>query len=141
MRRHIPSASRGVSKSGVSRAGPRQRVWREKFRDVEEELRTVLARATQLREQLLTAVEEDSDSYDEVSKAYKLPRDTDEQKAQRTAEIQKALRHATEVPLKPGNNVVSVFAREDDELQTRRTLLVYRRGDNAVAERRADVGQ
>jgi formiminotetrahydrofolate cyclodeaminase len=75
-------------------------IGREKFRDVEEEMRTVLARATELREQLLTAVEADAESYDEVSKAYKMPRDTDEQKAQRTAAIQKALRHATEVPLK-----------------------------------------
>jgi carboxyl-terminal processing protease len=32
-----------------------------------------------------------------------------------------------DLPLKPGNNVVTVFAREDDELQTRRSVVVYRR--------------
>jgi carboxyl-terminal processing protease len=31
------------------------------------------------------------------------------------------------LPLKPGNNVVTVFAREDDELQTRRSVVIYRR--------------
>jgi carboxyl-terminal processing protease len=33
----------------------------------------------------------------------------------------------TDLPLKPGNNVVTVFAREDDELQTRRSVVIYRR--------------
>jgi carboxyl-terminal processing protease len=32
-----------------------------------------------------------------------------------------------DVPLKPGNNVVTVFAREDDEFQTRRSLVVFRK--------------
>ncbi len=33
----------------------------------------------------------------------------------------------TEVPLEPGNNAVTFFAREDDELQARRTVYVFRR--------------
>ncbi|HEY6101189.1 MAG TPA: peptidase S41, partial [Anaeromyxobacter sp.] len=39
----------------------------------------------------------------------------------------------TEVPLKPGNNVVTVFAREDVEFQTRRSLVVFRRPPPEVA--------
>ncbi|HET8541783.1 MAG TPA: MXAN_5808 family serine peptidase [Anaeromyxobacter sp.] len=34
---------------------------------------------------------------------------------------------ATDLPLKPGNNVVTVFAREDEEFQSRRSIVVYRR--------------
>jgi formiminotetrahydrofolate cyclodeaminase len=75
-------------------------VGREKFRNVEEELRAVLARAGELRAQLLEAVDEDTAAFDDVSQAYKMPRDTDEEKAARTAAIQKALQAATEVPLK-----------------------------------------
>ncbi len=41
----------------------------------------------------------------------------------------------TDLPLRPGNNVVTVFAREDDELQTRRTVVVYRRSQAAPNER------
>jgi carboxyl-terminal processing protease len=33
----------------------------------------------------------------------------------------------TDIPLKPGNNLVTVFAREDDEFQARRSIVVYRR--------------
>ena len=74
-------------------------VGREKFRDVEGEMRTVLARARELREEMLAAVDEDTRSYNAVSEAYKLPRDTDAQKAERTAAIQSALKRASEVPL------------------------------------------
>ncbi|GEJ56739.1 MXAN_5808 family serine peptidase [Anaeromyxobacter diazotrophicus] len=44
---------------------------------------------------------------------------------------------ATDVPLKPGNNVVTVFAREDDEFQSRRTFYVYRRGTAEMAQQQA----
>lgn len=40
----------------------------------------------------------------------------------------------TDLPLKPGNNVVTVFAREDDEFQTRRSVVVYRRPQPEVAQ-------
>src|SRR4051812_34025545 len=63
-------------------------VGREKFRDVEEEMQTVLARVKELRVEMMTAVDEDTRSYNKVSEAYKMPRDTDNQKAERAAAIQ-----------------------------------------------------
>jgi formiminotetrahydrofolate cyclodeaminase len=74
-------------------------VGREKFQDVEVELQTVLARARELREKMLEAVDEDTKAYDAVSQAYKLSKNTDAEKAERTAAIQAALQHATDVPL------------------------------------------
>jgi carboxyl-terminal processing protease len=44
---------------------------------------------------------------------------------------------ATDLPLKPGNNVVTVFAREDDEFQSRRSVVVYRRPPPEVAQESA----
>jgi len=41
---------------------------------------------------------------------------------------------STDLPLKPGNNVVTVFAREDEEFQTRRSVVVYRRPPPEVAQ-------
>ncbi len=75
-------------------------VGREKFRDVEEDLKVVLARATELRETLTSAIDEDTEAYIQVSEAYKLPKATGEEKVQRNAAIQKALQYASEVPLK-----------------------------------------
>jgi carboxyl-terminal processing protease len=47
---------------------------------------------------------------------------------------QARMEFTTDVPLKPGNNVVTVFAREDDEFQTRRSVVVYRRPPPEVAQ-------
>ena len=44
---------------------------------------------------------------------------------------------AADVPLKPGNNVITVFAREDEEFQARRTVFVHRRGTAEVAQGQA----
>ncbi|WP_242396159.1 MXAN_5808 family serine peptidase [Anaeromyxobacter oryzisoli] len=41
---------------------------------------------------------------------------------------------STELPLQPGNNVVTIFAREDEDFQTRRSLVVYRRAPAEVAQ-------
>jgi carboxyl-terminal processing protease len=41
---------------------------------------------------------------------------------------------STDVPLKPGNNVITVFAREDEEFQGRRSLFVNRRNPAEVAQ-------
>ena len=40
----------------------------------------------------------------------------------------------TDLPLKTGNNVVTVFAREDEDLQTRRSVVIYRRPPAEVAQ-------
>lgn len=86
-------------------------VGREKFRDVEVELQTVRGRAKDLRLRMLAAVDEDTEAYNAVSQAYKLPRTGDTEKAARTAAIQSALQYATEVPLK-----VAQAAAETSEL-------------------------
>jgi carboxyl-terminal processing protease len=41
-----------------------------------------------------------------------------------------------DVPLKPGNNTVTVVAREDEEFQSRRTLTIHRREPTEVAQQK-----
>jgi len=43
---------------------------------------------------------------------------------------------ATDVPLKPGNNTVTVVAREDEEFQSRRSLVVHRQEPAEVAQKK-----
>jgi carboxyl-terminal processing protease len=40
----------------------------------------------------------------------------------------------TDLPLEPGNNFVTVFAREDDEFQSRRSMVIYRKPPAEVAQ-------
>ncbi len=44
------------------------------------------------------------------------------------------LEFAADVPLKPGNNVVTVFAREDEEFQSHRSFVAYRRVAEVAAQ-------
>jgi formiminotetrahydrofolate cyclodeaminase len=74
-------------------------VGREKYADVEDEMRAVLRRSEELRAQLEQAVEDDVAAYGGYSEASKLPRETDEQQRARDAALDAALRESTLVPL------------------------------------------
>lgn len=73
-------------------------VGRKKYADAEAELQGYLAQSEQLRAELLTLADADADAFTAVSATYGMPRDTDEEKAARTAAMQEALKHAAEVP-------------------------------------------
>jgi formiminotetrahydrofolate cyclodeaminase len=53
----------------------------------------------QFSQRLAALIDRDSDAYDEVVSAFRLPKASDDEKRMRTAQIQEALRSATEVPL------------------------------------------
>jgi formiminotetrahydrofolate cyclodeaminase len=52
-----------------------------------------------LRNELATLVDRDTSAYDQVVAAYRLPKTTDEEKAARSAAIQRAMRQAIDTPL------------------------------------------
>lgn len=70
-----------------------------KYQAVEGEMRALLARTEALRERLMNAIEADVAAFDQVMAAYRLPKETDEDRAQRHLAIQTALKVATEIPL------------------------------------------
>jgi formiminotetrahydrofolate cyclodeaminase len=74
-------------------------VGREKFAAVEEEVRELLTRGEELRAELQRLTQADTEAYRVVSAAYKMPRETDGEKAARDQAIQEALKHAAQVPL------------------------------------------
>ena len=74
-------------------------VGKKKYADVDADLRSVLARSEQLRQQLTALINADVEVFDNVMAAYAMPRDSDEQTTRRAAAIQAALKAATEVPL------------------------------------------
>jgi len=71
-----------------------------KYRDVEEELTSVLARAEQLRRQLTEMIDDDAKSFGAVLRAYAMPRQTQEESMLRAQAIQTALEEAAQVPLR-----------------------------------------
>jgi formiminotetrahydrofolate cyclodeaminase len=62
-------------------------------------LRTAGDRCAALSDRLSALMDEDTTAYNSVVSAFKLPKNTDEEKSARSVRIQEALRDATEVPL------------------------------------------
>jgi len=83
---------------------------KKKFADVDAEMRNAGARAAALVARLQELVALDAQSYAAVSAAYKLGKDTPEQRAQRDAAITAALIGASEVPLETARACAAVAA-------------------------------
>lgn len=84
-------------------------VGKKKYADVEEEMRRHLARSEALRVALLTAVDADAAAFDAVAATYSLPKETDEEKAARTAAMQDALKHAAAVPFDAAEKCLEII--------------------------------
>jgi len=74
-------------------------VGREKYAAVEAEVQILLTESESLRAELQRLTQADTEAYGQVSAAYKLPKETEEEKAARTEAIQAALKVAAGVPL------------------------------------------
>jgi len=75
-------------------------VGKKKFLEVEPRVKSILARLDRGRETLLELMDRDVEAYGVVSAAYRMPRETTEEKTARTAKIQEALVVAMDVPLR-----------------------------------------
>jgi formiminotetrahydrofolate cyclodeaminase len=84
-------------------------VGKKKYADVQNDIQRILAQSEELRHKCLELLERDVAAYTEVSKAYKMPRDTEEQKEARTAAVQKALKGATAVPMELAGACVEIL--------------------------------
>lgn len=78
---------------------------REKYKNVEAEIRNVLYSSEKLRGELQKLIDEDIVAYQKVSSAYKMPKETEEDKKARTEAIQIALKDAMAVPLAACRNL------------------------------------
>jgi len=74
-------------------------VGKKGYENVDVEARTILDKSENLRAQLTDMIKADVDVFNRVMGAYGMAKDTDEQKAVRTSEIQSALKEAADVPL------------------------------------------
>ncbi|MCK4971610.1 MAG: cyclodeaminase/cyclohydrolase family protein [Thermoplasmata archaeon] len=74
-------------------------IGKDKYADVEEEMRELLDELEPIRVWLLASIDRDSVAYNAVVEAFKMPKGTPEEKTARKEAIQVAMRGAAEVPL------------------------------------------
>jgi len=69
------------------------------YEEVEDDMKDVLKQAEALRDRLTDMIRADVEVFDRLMAAYGLPKETGEEKAARSEEIQASLKEATDVPL------------------------------------------
>ncbi len=79
------------------------------YEDVEDDIQNLLSSSEALRLELANLLEEDVKAYTGYSVAAKMPRSTEEEKAERAAAMQAALKTATTVPLRIAAAAVKVM--------------------------------
>ncbi|GAB4248959.1 MAG: cyclodeaminase/cyclohydrolase family protein [Thermoleophilia bacterium] len=72
---------------------------KEKYADVQDQIKELLEESEEVRAVLMDLIQRDTEAYAAVSEAMKLPRETDDQRAERDRRMQEALKEAANVPL------------------------------------------
>jgi len=84
-------------------------VGKDKYRNVEDEIKELVQKGSALMENLKKLAEEDMSHFDTFINALGMPKDTPEQLAMRKEKIQDALKEATKTPLAIATNGVEVL--------------------------------
>ena len=74
-------------------------IGKQKYAEAEPRLRAIRSELERLGARLRELIAEDAASFEAVLRAYRLPKDSDEQKTERAAQIQIALQGAVDVPV------------------------------------------
>ncbi|WP_251439808.1 cyclodeaminase/cyclohydrolase family protein [Veillonella intestinalis] len=77
-------------------------IGKEKYAAVEAEMKDIQAKAHEMKAQFLAYIDEDSAAFNKIMDAFKLPKESDEDKKARSAAIQEATKGAALVPFKIG---------------------------------------
>jgi formiminotetrahydrofolate cyclodeaminase len=85
-------------------------IGKPKFAEVEADMQALLSDAETLRQQLTDMIKADVDVFNRVMVSYGLPKETDAEKAARSAAIQDILKEATDVPLDCAKACAKVIA-------------------------------
>ena len=84
-------------------------IGKKKYAEVEAEMQAIRVMAEKLRKELTQAVDDDASSFEVLMATFKLPKDTDEQKAKRDNAITQATLNAAHIPLHVSEDAVKVM--------------------------------
>jgi len=93
------AALAGALSSALSSMVCNLTIGKEKYKDVEYDMENLLERLQDIKKRLLDLIDEDTRAFNRVMEAFKLPKNTEEEKKIRKEKIQEALKKAALVPL------------------------------------------
>jgi len=75
---------------------------KEKYKDVQLQIEALFKESEKLRNEMQALIQKDTEAYGALSEVYKMPKNTDAEKAARTVKLQEALKKACQVPFEIG---------------------------------------
>lgn len=103
------SALHGATAAALTEMVARLTIGRKKYAEVEGQMKTIITEAQVIREKMLGYIDLDSEAYNRVFAAFKLPKETEEEKDARQAEIQDDTKEAALVPMQVAEVLASVM--------------------------------
>lgn len=103
------SALNGAIAAALTEMVAHLTIGKKKYAEVEGQMKTIAIEAALIRERLTEYIDKDSEAYDRVFSAFKLPKETPEEQVIRENEIQRATKEAALVPMKVADEVGSAM--------------------------------
>lgn len=104
------SAVAGALAASLSSMVANLTIGKKGYEDYQDEMKALLIQAEDLRNELMLLIDQDSESFHQLLKAMKLPKNTDEEKIARTEAIQASLKKSSEIPMQIAQKSFCVFA-------------------------------
>ncbi|MBI2620568.1 MAG: cyclodeaminase/cyclohydrolase family protein [Ignavibacteriales bacterium] len=74
-------------------------IGKKKYAEVQDDVIRILGQADEIRAKLTSLIDQDNEAFNGVMEAFRMPKESEAQKAERSAAIQEATKQATLVPL------------------------------------------
>ncbi len=103
------SALNGATATALAQMVANLTIGKKKYAECEEEMKILATHFEEIRAELIEDIDRDSDAYNRVFAAFKLPKETDEEKAIRHAAIQRETIYAAEVPMNVARKICAVL--------------------------------
>ncbi|MDR1201000.1 MAG: cyclodeaminase/cyclohydrolase family protein [Tannerellaceae bacterium] len=84
-------------------------IGKKKYEGVEGQMRSIAIEAASIRDRFISYIDKDSEAYNKVFSAFKLPKETEEEKAERSRVIQEATKEAASIPMMVAEEMASVM--------------------------------
>lgn len=102
------SALNGAIGSALAQMVTGLTIGRKKYVEVDAEMQEYSKKMEEIRALLIEDIDRDSAAYDGVMNAYKLPKETEEEKALRASKIQEETKKAAQVPMDVAERILSM---------------------------------
>ncbi len=120
------SALNGALAAALAEMVANLTIGKKKYAEYEGQMKAIAVEAAAIRKRFTAFIDDDSQAYEQVFAAYKLPKETEEQVAVRNKEIQEAMKLAARVPMR--------VAEEAEEVMESIIYIAHKGNQNAVTD-------